>query len=376
MGENETALPTDVVAGLSSSERSTWLKTGELPGSGSEKVEVKEEKSGPGTPGDNQEAVSSEAKVSETKNEPVSEAGGKAGEEPKKVQVQGERKKSPYEKRVESLLGQVKDREREIARLKSESAKREEKVETKEPKVEAGGMVRPKPTTDDKKLDGTAKYSTYEEFVEDLSDWKSEQRVKAALDERFAKEYESREKERKDKETSERDSKIAEANKVIAELWSARVGEARKRYGADEFDSVALDEKLPIKEGTVVDSFILDSEYGTDVLYYLATNPEELDRINTLTPIAQARELTKIELKFTKEPEPAPTKKDDAAAPEKEAPAAPAPRQTRPLPPPMREVGGRGTQVSDPVTSAGIAKDFTAYKQAANLRDLQSRKRA
>jgi hypothetical protein len=132
-----------------------------------------------------------------------------------------------------------------------------------------------------------------------------------------------------------------------------------------DFDTVALNPDLPIKVGTVVDAFILDSPVGTKVLYHFGKNPAELDRINKLNPIAQARELTKIELKVS----------GSAASASSARPITQAPR-------PPHQVSGNGTVNKDAVEEAIEQQDVRSYMTEQNSRDsrLQSvraaRKRA
>jgi hypothetical protein len=148
----------------------------------------------------------------------------------------------------------------------------------------------------------------------------------------------------------------------------------KARAKHEDFDAVALNNDLPIKIGTPVDLFLVDSEQGAEVLYYLGQNPEELERIQGkatttkdakgnvqftfnggLHPLAQVRELTKLELQLSEPKE------------------NPAPPKTR-APKPPSEVGGRGTQPADTVEAAVRANDFRAFKAEATRRALATAK--
>lgn len=76
----------------------------------------------------------------------------------------------------------------------------------------------------------------------------------------------------------------------------------------DDFEAVAYNPRLPITEAMA--EAIQSSEVGPDVAYYLGSNPKEAARISQLSPIQQAREIGKIEVKLTTTP---PTKKTSSA---------------------------------------------------------------
>lgn len=213
-----------------------------------------------------------------------------------------------------------------------------EKLGSQQPQVQAPA-AEPKatgkttePTMEDKNPDGSFKYKTFDEYMKAVRAYDREQLL-AQVDERGVK--------------AQREATIAEHNRIIETVWKERIGEARGRYA--DFDQIALNPTLPLKQGTVPDAFILDSDHGTDVLYYLGKNPKELERINGLNPIAQARALVKIEDKF-------------AAAPVKRVSKAP---------PPVRVVGGHGGTSPDDVEKAVTDGDFADYAKSANARDME-----
>lgn len=162
----------------------------------------------------------------------------------------------------------------------------------------------------------------------------------------------------------------AEAERLISQVWQKRVTEARTKH--PDFDAVAFGKaddgqfKLHIAQGSVPDAFIADSEVGPEVLYHLATNPADAERIlgrnpdgkYKLNPLHQARELLKLEFQLST---PA------------EAPATPAKKITQ-APPPPHQVGGKGTVAPDELESAVKDDDFESYSKAANRRDIASRK--
>lgn len=98
----------------------------------------------------------------------------------------------------------------------------------------------------------------------------------------------------------------------IIESYHDREEEARNKY--DDFEQVAYNPKLPITDAMA--QTIQSSDVGPDMAYYLGSNPKEADRISRLSPLAQAKELGKIEAKLADNP---PVKKTSSAP----APIAP-----------------------------------------------------
>ena len=76
----------------------------------------------------------------------------------------------------------------------------------------------------------------------------------------------------------------------------------------DDFEEVAYNPRLPITDAMA--EAIQSSDVGPDVAYYLGSNPKEAARIAQLSPIQQAREIGKIEVKLTTTP---PVKKTSSA---------------------------------------------------------------
>jgi hypothetical protein len=81
-------------------------------------------------------------------------------------------------RRFEKLLAEKKELER---KLSAQTAKQDVKpAPSAAPEATPAPVNRQKPTIEDKKPDGTPKFATYEDFVEDLADWKAEQRLESA----------------------------------------------------------------------------------------------------------------------------------------------------------------------------------------------------
>jgi hypothetical protein len=74
--------------------------------------------------------------------------------------------------------------------------------------------------------------------------------------------------------------------------WMSKINQARTDYS--DYDAAMEDaQDIPISEHTK--EAIQSSDLGGDIAYYLAKNPEEALRINSLSPMAAAREIGRIE---------------------------------------------------------------------------------
>lgn len=82
------------------------------------------------------------------------------------------------------------------------------------------------------------------------------------------------------------------------EAYHDREEEARSKY--DDFEQVAYNPRVPIT--TFMAEAIRSSDVGPDVAYYLGANFKEAERISRLSPLAQAKEIGKIEAKLASEP--------------------------------------------------------------------------
>jgi hypothetical protein len=92
----------------------------------------------------------------------------------------------------------------------------------------------------------------------------------------------------------------------VVELYSEREEKARDKY--DDFEDVVYNPKLRITD--VMAETIQHSDLGPDLAYWLGSNPKEAERIARLSPILQAREIGKIEVRLSDNP---PVKKTTSA---------------------------------------------------------------
>ena len=84
----------------------------------------------------------------------------------------------------------------------------------------------------------------------------------------------------------------------VLESYHEKEEEARGKY--DDFEQVAYNPKLTITN--VMAETIQSSDVGPEIAYYLGSNPKDADRISRMAPLAQAKEIGKIEAKLALDP--------------------------------------------------------------------------
>lgn len=259
-----------------------------------------------------------------------------------KTAEKGESRWAKLSRENKDLRDREAKRDRELAELRAKvdgSAKRDT-TQASQPAAETKSKAEPRPKIDDvDPKTGQPKYASYSDYESARDEWLQNDSIR---------------KFQETQSKTERERQAAHAKQVVAQKWNDEVGKARTKHA--DFDAVALNPALPLKEGTVPDVFILESPQGADVLYYLGQHPEELERINGLNPIAQARELVKIELKVS-----GTTSSASSAKPVTKAP------------PPPHQVSGKGTVAKDAVEQALEEQDADAYRREQNSRDARLR---
>ena len=309
---------------LTSDQRAEFRRTGDLP------AQPKTEEAATSDPGKDQ---TSEAT-------PEGEAKTAADTDTAK-KPQEQRRKPGYEHRIGELTSEVKRLKAELETLKIPKPAEQPKPQ---PKVEAPQQAaRPKPTAEDKKPDGTLKYSTYEDFVEELADWKAEQRWASA----------------------ERD-RTASAQKAE---FQSKVDEAKTRYGA-KFDEVLSPTVTAIVSDQSVSpsvkAMLNDSEVLPDLLYTLGSDPKELASFLNLAKTAPGKALRYIALTES-------LIREELESGTKETKPPAKPITSAPKPP--AEVGGRASTPGDQLEAAAKANDFRSFKAESNRRALAQLKR-
>lgn len=344
------ASPTTDLSQLSSEEYSTWERTGKLPEAPKPQAAApaatrKDEKPAPqpGQPAEGEEEAAAAPGADETTQD--EHGTRKPGRKP------------GAEDRIGQLTAQLRqaerDRDEALGKLKGKTQE-----PPKPPEAAKFKPTRPRPTSaDTDEKSGEPKYKTLDDLLEARDAWNREQwdAEKAFND-------------RQSKEADERDTVVRQFGERVQKSEAKHADFKRVAFESDITCPSNVNDAKKIREGSVIDAFIIDSEIGPEVLYFLGSNPGEIEKINGLSPFQQARYLTALEAELSDE--------DGEETPAAAAPAKPAPpaRQHTQAPPPARAVGGRNSAQADPIKSAAEAGNFAEYEAKANARDLARRR--
>lgn len=189
--------------------------------------------------------------------------------------VQKPKKKGGFQKRIDKLNSKIS--------LASQEAEYwREKYLKAGNKDEPAAKVDDKPSTDASGKPNPDKFDTMGEYLEALSDWKVEQKIKQA-----------NEKSSAQKAQESYQAKVSEFRTKVNEL--AKVHEDFVDL-VDEVDS-------KIQMSPAVHDLLLESPVGDKLMYELVKNPKEYERINSLSPLMAAKEIGLIEHRLSKDSE-------------------------------------------------------------------------
>jgi hypothetical protein len=257
-----------VVPSLPAADQAAEQKE-ESPESDTEETEAKEEK---------------DAKdEGESDDESESEASEK-DEKPKKKSGAQRRKERAERAEAEAARARAEAEHWKTMALKGAGDSKTDAPKAETAKTEAAG----KPSPDS--------FETYAEYTEALTDWKIEQRDKAAKEQAAKSKFEAEQAD-------------------VLKAHSARV-KAFTEKTPDFLD--VLEDVSHIPVSPTVERELLSSENGPELIYALAQDPAEFERINKLGPIAAARELGRLEVKLSSkatDPKPEPKKLTNAPKP-------------------------------------------------------------
>ena len=251
-----------------------------------------------------------------------------SGDEPEEGEDKP-KKESRAQKRIRQLT-----RERDQERRAREEREAELRLLVRQREAEAqGGKAKPEPQQDDDAQPNQDDYEgRYPQFIADTAAWAGRQAAMQTLD--IERKVSVERQAQAQKEQTEA-KQIEEAQAVFAE--------GRKVY--DDFDEVAGAD-FPVTGA--MSSAIVDSEKPHEVMYHLGKNPEEAERISKLGPVAQIREVTKLEAKLAK-----PVTKKATSASE-----------------PIKPVGGKGSSRQfdpDECSMDEYMRDYHKRRAAGNL---------
>ncbi len=131
-------------------------------------------------------------------------------------------------------------------------------------------------------------FVTYEEFQKAQNDYQ----IKLGV----AKEWQKHE----EKKRAEADE--AERLKAMKEFQKA-TEKAAIKY--DDFEEVVQESVAPTTP--IMNQAIIDSDSAGEIMYFLAKNPDEAERISLLPPVKQVKEIARLELKLVDAPSPKPS---------------------------------------------------------------------
>lgn len=299
-------------------------------------------KAEPATQDKPEDADSAAADASKEKTEDAADSAAKPKQET--------RRKPDAEARIKELAAQNKQlaKDLEDAR-KPKETKAESSPARQEQKPAQPEATRPKPTLKDVGTDGKAKYGSYEDFQEDLTDWKVEQKLVA------------RDREQQATQQSQK--------------WMQEINEARGRYA--DYDTVAVPLVADLMKPDIHDSVrsvLMASPVLADLLYTIggtaASKADFLDACRTDHGKA-LRVALLIEQEIAKELGKGKVAAKKAGEGETEVtPAAPKPR----APKPPAEVGGRGAPGEDALVTAAKENNFRSFEAEQTRRVLASRR--
>ena len=120
-----------------------------------------------------------------------------------------------------------------------------------------------------------------DDYIEALTDWKIETKLKA-----------SQEKVVQEIEDKDEQQAVADAYEGLDDAMD----KGKEKY--EDFNDLVLNEDLIVSPELT--EILLDTEVPEDIMYYLASNPDESERISGLDPLRVAKEVGKIEVKLAK----------------------------------------------------------------------------
>lgn len=186
-------------------------------------------------------------------------------EEPKE---KPKKKQGGFQRRINKLNSRLsaKEQEAEYWRqefLKSKSSKDEQTPAKNNVKAEG------RPKADD--------FESHEDYIDALTDWKMEQKI-SSLEEKHQKERMQRDFQKK------------------TQTHAQRVKDFSKKHS--DFNEV-LEEVDDVRVPGSIQELIIDSENGPEIMYELAKNRDELERICALSPLSAAKAIGRIESRLS-----------------------------------------------------------------------------
>lgn len=201
------------------------------------------------------------------------------------------KKKNRFQERIDEVVGKQRETERQLneARLELERLKNQsEKTPTDTPKTNVVEDTGPQP--DAKNEDGSDKYPLGEfdpQYIRDLAKHTIAEERKA---------YEA------EKAAEAQRTQAQREQEVLAESWNTKLAPALERYPdfQDKGQAFveAVNQKVDPTYAEYLTTIIMNMEYGPDVFYHLATNPDEAMSIIASGPHKAPTALGRLDAKF------------------------------------------------------------------------------
>lgn len=232
-----------------------------------------------------QESLESETEETEVKKESESESPPKTDDDPEEEAQKDElnekdekdekpKKKGGFQRRIDKLNARHAQAQAELEYWKEQAIKSAQK--TQSPESETLAQKKPLSFSSDQKP-SPDHFDTHSAYVEALTDWKTEQKLK----------------ERDQK--AERNRLETEQAKLVSTYVERKNAFSEKTPNFDE----VIGEVDDIPVSATVRDMILSSDHGPELAYELAKNRDEYARVCKLPPVSAAREIGKIEARLT-----------------------------------------------------------------------------
>lgn len=189
-------------------------------------------------------------------------------------------KKGGYQRKIERLERQLEQALSIVSRVAPNAV-----PEPQEPAPQDAGKPRP----DD--------FESHEQWVEALTDWKTEQRER-------------------DRARDEEQRRSQDLQNQIQSTFQERYQAASKAH--PDFEDLFEERAESIPTSPVMQQAVIESELGAELMYHFLKNPNDAARIAALPPVKAAIEIGKLEAKLAT-PEP-PKPKPTSQAPKPPAP--------------------------------------------------------
>lgn len=174
-----------------------------------------------------------------------------------------------FKKRIDKLTSKLSAAKQDAEFWRNEALKAKTSTTAEPTQVKKADPTKPK--EDD--------FETHADYIEALTDWKVDKKAT-------------------EQSVKQKEDDFKNGHQKRVDTHMARVKVFAEKH--EDFEEV-MDEFDDYVVSPTIEATILDSENGPQLLYALAKNREELDRINALPALAAARELGKFEAKFVTE---------------------------------------------------------------------------